>query len=79
MNTTTTYALTLCTEDGRRFAVVPESPANPRYVHVCDEVFELSDNPEPDTPALHVDTFARVGGSVWVDDTKSALFVRVTL
>jgi hypothetical protein len=78
MNKTKTYEITLIDADGRKFGHIAAIPALPRFLHLCDEVLEMSDSDEPDTPAVHIDTFARIGSSVWVNDDKFALYVRTT-
>lgn len=77
MNQTATYDLLLCNPDGAKIALVPASPQLPRWVHMCDDVCELSDSETPDTPAVHIDSFARVV-CVHVDADKHALYVRTT-
>ena len=71
----TTYHLHLCFPDGSRFATIPEARGNPRYIHLIDEVLELSDSETPDTPGVHIDTFARLV-CVHVDDDRDTLYIR---
>ena len=77
MNTTTTYTLTLCDLDGTLMAVLPDAPALPRFLHLSAETVVGSDEAEPAESADHVTTFARIASAVWVNDDRSALFVRV--
>jgi hypothetical protein len=74
-----TYSLTLCHPDGALHAVIPDAPVLPRYLHVMEESIALSDDAEPDAEMIANDatTFMRVASSVWVDDERDALFVRV--
>jgi hypothetical protein len=76
----TTYSLTLCDPDGTLMAVVPEAPALPRFLHVTAGAMQLSDEAEPADElggVNHVTTFQRIASSVWIDDERDALFVRV--
>ena len=73
------YSLTLCNPDGTLMAVVPDAPILPRFLHVTAGAIALSDEAEPadELAADHVTTFARIASSIWVDDERNALFVRV--
>jgi hypothetical protein len=73
------YNLTLCDLDGSLVACIPEAPVLPRFLHVTAGAIALADSDTPTDvdPAEHVTTFRRVASSVWVDDDRGALFVRV--
>jgi hypothetical protein len=80
------YHLTLIEPDGRAIGCA-QCPLLPRFIHVHDEavtadgqlLWEASDDPEPaETETVHhVDSYARIGSSVWVDDERDALYARV--
>ena len=81
----TYYHLVLIEPDGTTIGCA-QCPLLPRFIHIHDEqvvegqmLWEASDDPEPaDTETVHhVDSYARIGSSVWVDDERDALYARV--
>lgn len=75
------YHLTLCDRDGSLVAVLPESPVLPRFMHLTREdegaAVVMSDEAEPGDADARVVSFGRVASSVWIDDDRNALFVRL--
>lgn len=73
------YRLVLSDDNGRPIAEAL-SPVLPRFIHITgdNERWEASDDPQPADTMAHSETFARIGSAVWVDNSKDALFVRVT-
>ena len=71
------YNLTLCDLDGSLIASIPEAPVLPRFLHVTADRIALADTAEPEPTGDHVTIFRRIASSVWVDDDRGALFVRV--
>lgn len=80
------YHLTLIDPDGTLCAEI-DTPVLPRYVHFKraedGHAAALSDDPTPPSDGYFEDdigpvvTFMRIASSVWVDDTRNALLVRV--
>jgi len=72
------YHLTLCDTNGRMLACLPDAPVLPRFLHMTDDgMCVATDDSEQPVTMEHVTTFKRVASSVWVDDERDALFVRV--
>lgn len=77
------YNLTLCEPDGSLIASIPDAPLLPRFLHVTAAAILLADDIDPGNafaadPAAHVTTYARIASSVWLDDSRDALYCRVS-
>lgn len=77
----TPYRIVFIEPDGRMTASAM-TPVLPRFIHLDHDGgnVELSDSPEPSDGIGHVDSYARIGSSVWTDELdRDALFVRMDI
>lgn len=77
-NQTSTYTLTLIDGETGKVLSTALAPVLPRHIYVSTSgTAELSDSSEPSAElGLNVEAFDRLASAVWVDDDRSALFVR---